>query len=105
MANFTLTKNANTQNGVSGNGLTVSVYDSGSIVTIPQPGGSAVKLTDGTQQSATTATCDSTLPGDGNSIRGVASVLTSGGINSNGQNQVPTYGPSGCAPGYSVLGE
>lgn len=86
MANFTLTKNTNYQ---AGNGVGLA-NDSGSIVTIPQPGGSAAKLTDGTQQSATTATCDSTIPAGGNYIT---------------KAQVATYGPAGNSKGYSILGE
>jgi len=86
MADFTLTKNTNYP---AGNG--VAVYDSGSITTIPQPGqASGAKLTDGTQQSATTATCDSTVPALGNCMTAA---------------MVSTYGPAGNSKGYSILGE
>jgi hypothetical protein len=88
---FALTKNTNYLDGVSGNGNTVAVYDSGSIVTIPQPGQStSPKLFDGTQQSATTQACDSTIAGGGNFIT---------------KAQVATYGPAGASLGYSILGE
>ena len=96
---FVLTKNNNQAAGVNpAPGTdTITVYDSGSITTIPQPGQSTgPKLTDGTQQSATTATCDSTVPGGGNFINGA-------GVGSG--NQVSTYGPAGNSLGYSILGE
>lgn len=90
MAHFVLTKNNNYPAGVNPvpGTDTITVYDSGDIVTIPQPGGSAVKLTDGTQQSATTQACDSTVPAGGNYIS---------------KAQVPTYGPAGNALGYSLI--
>jgi hypothetical protein len=98
MANFVLTKNNKYNAGVNPvpGTDTITVYDSGSIVTIPQPGGSAVKLTDGTQQSATTAACDSTVPGLGNCVNGSGT---------DGTNKVSTYGPAGNALGFSILGE
>jgi hypothetical protein len=72
-------------------GNSVSVYDSGSITTIPQPGqATGPKLTDGTQQSATKRSCDSTVAGGGNYITAA---------------QVSTYGPAGNALGFSILGE
>jgi hypothetical protein len=86
MANFTLTKNTNYP---AGNGQVAG--DSGNIRTIPQPGqATGPKLTDGTQQSATTATADSTVPGLGNCMTAA---------------MVSTYGPAGNALGYSILGE
>lgn len=92
MANFVLSKNNKYNAGVNPVPGTdsITVYDSGSIVTIPQPGGSAVKLTDGTQQSATTQAADSTVAGGGNFIDA---------------NHVSTYGAAGNAKGYSILGE
>jgi hypothetical protein len=91
-----LSKNANTQNGVSGNGKTISAGgDSGNITTIPQPGqSSAPKLTDMTQQSATTRSSDQTVSGVGNCING-------SGVGSG--NQVATYGPAGNSLGYSLI--
>ena len=99
MANFVLTKNNNYNAGVNPvpGTDTIGVYDSGSIVTIPQPGQStSPKLTDGTQQSATTQACDSTVPAGGNFINGSGT---------DGTNKVSTYGPAGPSLGFSILGE
>lgn len=95
MANYLLTKSTNTHQGVNtqpGAGVDTTIVaagDSGSITTIPQPGGSAVKLTDMTQQSATTAQADSTVASGGNFIT---------------KAQVATFGPAGNSLGYSILG-
>lgn len=66
---FTLTKNTNYKNyelnGVD-SAATVAPYDSGSILGTVPPGQAGLKLTDGTQQSATTAKADSTPGVDGN---------------------------------------
>jgi hypothetical protein len=100
MANFVLTKNNNIAAGVNPipGTDTITVYDSGSIVTIPQPGQStSPKLVDGTQQAATTAACDSTVPGGGNFINGAGAGTT--------YVKTATYGPAGNSLGYSILGE
>ena len=99
MANFVLTKNVNYPSGVNAYDATTSpptgpilaAGDSGNIVTIGPPGVAAVKLTDMTQQSATTQAADSTVKG--------------GGGNNITAAQVSTYGPAGPSKGYSILGE
>jgi hypothetical protein len=87
-----LVKNSNySAYEVSGQTGTANVIplDSGGIVTSPPPGSTvSQKLTDGTQQSATTQLDDATLGVDGNFI---------------GKNEDPTY--RGNAAGYSILGE
>ena len=76
---FTIVENENYPEGVS-YGNSVIVYDSGSITTVPQPGQSTgPKLTDGTQQAATTQSCDSTISGGGN-FYPVTAETTYGGI-------------------------
>lgn len=93
---YTLNKSTNYPAGVAAPGTTVVPGgDSGSITTIAQPGGAAKKLTDTTQQSATTAKVDGTVPGVGN--------CTNGSGKGTG-NQVPTYGPAGNSLGYSIQG-
>jgi hypothetical protein len=82
---FVVNKNANIPAGIGGS---ISVYDSGNIVRVGNPGGTTIKLTDGTQQSATTNSSDSTIAGGG-------SFYTNA--------QESTYG--GLSNGYSLLHE
>lgn len=97
---FTLTKNSNYQNYelAAVKTATITPYDSGSILGTVPPGKTGLKLTDGTQQSATTAKADATAGNDGNFV---------------GHETDPTvndkdnlYGPTnGQSKGYSLLGE
>ena len=108
MADFTPSKTNNFPAGVNYNPGTSTILaagDSGNIKVLGSPGTPAIKLTDMTQQYATTLSSDSTVKGGGNFINGSASVLTSGTINSNTANKVGTYGPAGPSLGYSILGE
>jgi hypothetical protein len=84
---FTLTKDTSYQNYelAAVETATITPYDSGSILGTVPPGQPGLKLTDGTQQSATTAKADATAGVDGNFT------------------QDPAY--QGQAAGYSLLGE
>lgn len=88
---FVINKNNNIPAGVNQKpgSNSVIVYDSGNITTVGQPGqGTGPKLTNGTQQSATTNSCDSSIKGGGNNYPTAAEV---------------TYG--GAANGFSILHE
>jgi hypothetical protein len=91
---FVINKNTNYPNGVDNLATgTISVYDSGNIVSIKAPGTAATKVTSGVQNYATTNSCDSTLAGNGNSYQSKPST----------PDQESTYG--GRESGYSILHE
>lgn len=98
MSLFTMTKSNNYPAGVNPlpGSDSIIVYDSGNILGTVPPGQAGLKLIDGTQHSATTATYDATSGVTGN-FYGVSQSATGFPV------QNTTY--QGQPKGYSQLGE